>query len=104
MADTFFFLRRFNIVHQAVKLPRYIIQDILQFIMSPVRTQIDHEATFEERACADTQGFVVTSELPLTEMEGELARLCASNTELHDESIEKCLFDHLPTAILLSSR
>lgn len=72
--------------------------------MSPVKTQIDHQATFDDRSCADSQGFVVASELPLTQMEAELARLCETHTELHDESIEKCLFDHLPAGILLSSR
>ena len=71
--------------------------------MSPVRTRIDHQAT---ATCAvdEPAGFVVSSELPLEEMEGELSRLCESRAELHDESIEKCLIEHLHNGILLSSR
>jgi hypothetical protein len=104
-ADTFFFSSyRFNIVHKTVKLPRYIIQDILQFIMSPVRTKIDHQAITTCSVESEPAGFVVSSELPLDEMEVELSRLCESRADLHDESIEKCLFDHLHSGILLSSR
>ena len=100
----FFSSYRFNIVHKTVKLPRYVIQDILQFIMGPVRTRIDHQATTPCSVDGEPAGFVVSSELPLDEMENELSRLCESRAELHDESIEKCLFDHLHSGILLSSR
>ena len=72
--------------------------------MSPVRTRIDHQSTTACSADNEPTGFVVSSELPLDEMEGELSRLCESHADLHDESIEKCLFDHLHSGILLSSR
>ena len=72
--------------------------------MSPVRTRIDHQATTAYSTDSEPTGFVVSSELPLNEMEGELSRLCESHADLHDESIEKCLFDHLHSGILLSSR
>lgn len=72
--------------------------------MSPVRNKIDHQATFACPVDAEPANFVGCSELPLGKMEDELGRLCQSRAELHDASVEKCLFEHLHSGILLSSR
>lgn len=71
--------------------------------MSPVRTRIDHQP-MTMCSVEGEANFVVSSDLSLDEMEKELSRLCESRADLHDESIEKCLFDHLHSGILLSSR